>query len=1476
MVQGKEVSDERKERMKKRMRELKGVARKTFASAIAFVLALALALPTTAFAAAGDLTVSLPSSTATAVDVPGGSDVVNYLLLSVDSADDYTTGTYTIDATTPDNASEVVIATPVLKNASDEVICVKVPVPAGVTAGSIIVNDGAEVLNATFTADVAGVAAPTTVYGDVPMGFAEFNHAITADISTVEPSDTFFKEGEAVAVPEQFIASGGRGDWPTTGSQAAVDVISTATYGDSVHYVPSANLALNYENPQTKAPGNEVTGIKAVEVGVSFDLLANATLLDAAGAATEQSAAVLAKAAALTPKAETDIYKAQYLFADASWGAREATVHTGNNAADVVSPWRATTTTPTLYNNTWTAREVQISFDMTGIDGTAFWNNYLEYLYGGYIENTDTGAREPLVFLQNIFTHRGHTNIDVSINDLLFSRFSALDFPDDNFKVVLYAQGYEDIVAEGIAFSAINDGSVTIEQGATLNVKPNDDSTWFEDNALHIQGIDFANLVDYAASATLNKGSEAVDTNLYSFSVQDTELELLVDDAFFTGAYQGAYTIKLAADTDTVISKPLTLAINKWLDRPTLSTAAGAPSAADSDENALEATIGDTVSFSSDEYARAIVASGRGAVSSIVDVTTDNAAITAGDVIKRASGADPYTLDLSTLTVGHTYQLSLITTNISTGETPETTAVYYITIVAPALEAELVSTAATPVSLLNGTVANYLLIEVTGGDYAAGVYTINDGTRDITVSATPVLTDGDAVAYVKVPVPAGVTAGTLTVTINNPIPVLSEAFTVGAAGVVAPAILYGKTSMTFSEFYYDVTAGITDVLPATTAFEVGAATAAPVSFITAGTRQQWPANDTEAKVDAISSATYGDAVHFIPTGNYTLNYLDPATQGPGHEVTAITSVDVGISVDLLANATLLDATDLATEQSDAVLDKVSSITRVATSKIYKAKYLRTDAGWGARASSPTSSLAASAWPSAPTAENPVYGGNFTNREVSVGFPDLPAELAADSYTLLWENYLNNLYGGYVEDSQGHREPLVWLQNLFSHKFHDDFEVSLNEDVFGRFSSLDVSEPVTIVVFAKGLEDIVLEDISFKSFADNGASLEDGTTYYVSQGDDDSYFDDGQLRIVDLSHETLAEFIAADAEITKGGVAIDSSLYSISLDGLEVVVSFEPEFFTSSSLPGSYAISLIPATDSTHYKTYSFTVNSLIERPTLIMTDAEPYVATDVEPAAVPQGSLLSFSNEAYAKAVVLSGRSVSTITDVTPEGATAAPAIGAVLRLSGAAGSAYQIDTTALTVGHLYRVNVLTTGYVTAPNSSATTTQFFISVDEVPIDINKNGWIKEGDVWRHYTAGVAHANGWKYTDNGWFYFVDTVMLTGWHKLPWSGGTDWFYFYGGDSGRMAEGWLYWDSSWFYLVPGDGNMLTGWQKLRWSGGTHWFYFRGGDSGRMEEGWQHIAGDWYYLRPGDGNMLTGWQYIDGRWYQFRGGDNGRLIWR
>lgn len=80
---------------------------------------------------------------------------------------------------------------------------------------------------------------------------------------------------------------------------------------------------------------------------------------------------------------------------------------------------------------------------------------------------------------------------------------------------------------------------------------------------------------------------------------------------------------------------------------------------------------------------------------------------------------------------------------------------------------------------------------------------------------------------------------------------------------------------------------------------------------------------------------------------------------------------------------------------------------------------------------------------------------------------------------------------------------------------------------------------------------------------------------------------------------------------------------------------------------------------------------------------------------------------------------------------------------------------------------------------------------------------------------------WVKGEKGWWYeYADGTYAVGWKYLPWSKGTNWFYF--DKSGWMCTGWIYDGGCWYYCDPKTGAMVTGWKKLKWSGGTDLFYF------------------------------------------------------
>jgi len=153
---------------------------------------------------------------------------------------------------------------------------------------------------------------------------------------------------------------------------------------------------------------------------------------------------------------------------------------------------------------------------------------------------------------------------------------------------------------------------------------------------------------------------------------------------------------------------------------------------------------------------------------------------------------------------------------------------------------------------------------------------------------------------------------------------------------------------------------------------------------------------------------------------------------------------------------------------------------------------------------------------------------------------------------------------------------------------------------------------------------------------------------------------------------------------------------------------------------------------------------------------------------------------------------------------------------------------------------------------------------------NKKAIITKGkSQWSYdipYTA--EKQNEWIKDNTGWWYnFADGNWAKGWERLPWSGGTNEFYF--NNNGYMVTGWQKLQKNeiegWFYFDVNTGCMLTGWQKLQWLGGVDWFYFDEG--GFMLTDWQELEWsggvDKFYFDKVNGNMKTGWILDEIHWF-------------
>jgi hypothetical protein len=582
----------------------------------------------------------------------------------------------------------------------------KIAAPAGASSATVAASkDGTAAGSATLSFGSAGEAAPMTIYGTIPMKFSEYFHDVTADGAL--PTGTSFPKSGAVTPPELFITQGTRTGNVVNGvdtityaeAEAAglpyVDAVSTATYGDTVHFAPDGNLSLNGNRLVNNEPNKAITGVAAAEVSAQFDLYANAAILSALGQSTAQSANVFAKLKSpssggkflLTNVVKADgsvsdytgatvatnaiaVYKPKPMLTDGNWGER--TLVNPNAVKALPGEGNNGSSEDVAYGGNWGDKVTGFSFGTAAdlgpeYSGGAYWDNFANYLYGGVITDS-TGHSEPLVFLQNLFSHRGHLDFDVSLSPSRFSRLLNLKSPD-TYQVTVFADGFEDIT---FSFGAKNFVNTSMAFASDTSVNATTAAV-----SLDIKRIDNASA--FAAGAKIYKGGTEVDASKYSIVAtgrSTAKLTMNQNANFFNGAYQGSYT--LACEDDAKVSKSLTFTVVNpaaiklaltpaGVDEktgysaatPMAITKAGSPKLYFVGTNSAETEV-------ADYFASTLVtAGGRGvSVFSTIENTTDGTAAAAvGTALVRTAGnTSPYCIDIGSaaFAIGKTYKLTLI------------------------------------------------------------------------------------------------------------------------------------------------------------------------------------------------------------------------------------------------------------------------------------------------------------------------------------------------------------------------------------------------------------------------------------------------------------------------------------------------------------------------------------------------------------------------------------------------------------------------------------------------------------------------------------------------------------------------------------------------------------------------------------------------------------------------------------------------
>lgn len=174
----------------------------------------------------------------------------------------------------------------------------------------------------------------------------------------------------------------------------------------------------------------------------------------------------------------------------------------------------------------------------------------------------------------------------------------------------------------------------------------------------------------------------------------------------------------------------------------------------------------------------------------------------------------------------------------------------------------------------------------------------------------------------------------------------------------------------------------------------------------------------------------------------------------------------------------------------------------------------------------------------------------------------------------------------------------------------------------------------------------------------------------------------------------------------------------------------------------------------------------------------------------------------------------------------------------------------------------------TEANANQTTNPAKKEEDKAP-EVQKEGWVLEGNIWRFYENNAPVLN-WKKIHGKWYYFnKDGIMLS---DTIFDG-----YILTSSGAMVDSGWSKLQEKWYYANAYGKISQQKWEKI----GGVWYYFdQDGvmlsntifddylftNSGAMaENSWVKQDGQWYYALASGKLIKNKWDKISGTWYYF-----------